>query len=93
MSVTVLIYSRQMNEQKEKEVKDFLLKKYNINGNYIGGAYPAWELSGEKEDVVKAIEDNWLLHGFIVPEEVMDKETMKVLGFEMSDEGKIDNEN
>ena len=83
MEVRVMIESRYMNEQKENEAKGLLLQKYNVNGNYIDGAYPKWELSGEKENVKKAINEHWLFHGFIAPNEVKDENTMQILGFEM----------
>jgi len=86
----IQIYSCHMNEDKEKDVKDFLLKQYQVIGEYVDGAYPIWKLSGKLEDVKAAINNHWLLHSLNDPSDVMSQETMDILGFEMSEESKID---
>jgi len=86
----VQIYSCKMNEDRVKDVKDYLLKRYQVIGEYVDGENPIWELSGKLEDVKAAINDNWLLRGLNDPSDVMSQETMDFLGFEMSEYSKID---
>ena len=78
----------------ENDVKKFIadMKQINIEASFHDGNdhYSTWTLTGKKEDLVKAIKDNWLMRGLNAPEDVMDEETMNLLGFEMSEEGKID---
>lgn len=77
----IQIYSCNMDKATIDSTKDYLLKRYQIIGNYIAGKNPIWELTGKLEDVKNAINDNWLLRGLNNPEDIMSKETMNLLGF------------
>jgi len=76
------------------EVKNFKrkMKRRSIEASFHDGGdhYSAWILTGTKENLRKVINDNWLLRGLMAPEEVMDQNTITLLGYEMSEEGKID---
>lgn len=86
----VQIYSCRMDKEKVADTKDYLLKRYQVMGDYIDEGNPIWKLTGKREDVKNAVNDNWLLRGLNAPEDVMSKETMDQLGFKMSEEGLID---
>lgn len=68
------------------------MSKYGIEATFHDGGdhYSTWSLTGAKDDLRKAINDNWLLRGLNAPEDVMDQDVMNLLGYEMSEEGKID---
>lgn len=68
------------------------MTQYGIEASFRGGGdqYSSWTLTGTKGNLRKAINDNWLLRGLNAPEDVMDQNVMNLLGYEMSEEGKID---
>ena len=55
----------------------------NVEGTYSGTCRKdaIWTLTGTVEDLRKVVYEHWLARGFYAPQEVMDQETMDLLGF------------
>ena len=94
MEETILTVTLDSCWSNADEVRNFKrkMKHYGIEATFHDGGdhYSTWSLTGAKDDLRKAINDNWLMHGLNAAEDVMNQETMNLLGFEMSEEGKID---
>ncbi len=94
MSEKILTVNLDSCWSKPSRVKKYVaqLKDKNIEGVFHDGGddCSSWTLKGTKENLVKVINENWLLNGLNSPEDVMDQETMSLLGYEVSKEGKID---